>query len=159
MFDEEGRCGVAIWGDDPTTRELDGAQQNESLELVIVNEAGHRQAEYVTLQGFDKYTDDGLWIVELNSANSIPAEYGIIGAYPNPFNNRTRLTYGLVGEAEIDIALYDLAGRRIATLAKERQQAGVHAVTIDGSNLASGIYIVQLNTGEKSVQYKITLLK
>ena len=61
------------------------------------------------------------------------------------------------------VEVYDIAGREVRAHSRAPLQgyypAGVHEVTFDGSDLASGIYIVRLNTGNYVGVQKMVLLK
>jgi hypothetical protein len=46
--------------------------------------------------------------------------------------------------ANIEIKVYDMAGREVAKILNERQSAGFHTVQLDASSLASGIYVYRL---------------
>ena len=61
--------------------------------------------------------------------------------------------------ANIKIALYDLSGRQVADLMDNKLQAGQHSLTIDGENLSSGVYVVQLQAEGKVSKRKLTLIK
>ncbi|MFO7609814.1 MAG: hypothetical protein R6X35_11585 [Candidatus Krumholzibacteriia bacterium] len=85
-------------------------------------------------------------------------------ASPNPFNPRTRIGYSIAEAGHVLLGVYDLAGRRVATLIDEVRPAGADAVEwwgTDGSgrSLPAGVYAVRLVTGEGVRTEKITLLK
>lgn len=71
--------------------------------------------------------------------------------YPNPFNPQTTIRYGLPQAAHVTLAVYDLAGRRVATLFDGPRPAGEHAAVWDGRTAAgtpapSGAYLYRLTT-------------
>jgi type IX secretion system substrate protein len=70
-----------------------------------------------------------------------PADYFVSQNYPNPSNPNSKIDYQLPFDAKVTIKLYDLLGREVAAPVDKLQQAGYYTETIDGSNLASGIYI------------------
>jgi len=78
---------------------------------------------------------------------------------PNPFNPMTTVAFVLPNSGHVRIDVYDLAGRRVQTLVDGNRDAGRHEVTLDGSGLASGIYMVRMDSGDVSVSKRITLLK
>jgi len=156
---ENGVCGIAVWGDDLTTPEIDGALVGASLEMSLLDENGSHPVQFETFAGNGLYQIDGLWVVELKDITMLPDEFGIVSAYPNPFNNQTYVTYNLSDAAQVDMALFDLSGRRVMDIATGPRSAGQYAFTIDGVNLASGIYIVQLEANGDVSRSKITLMK
>ncbi|UCC81093.1 MAG: T9SS type A sorting domain-containing protein [Candidatus Zixiibacteriota bacterium] len=89
----------------------------------------------------------------------LPLEFGIDGAYPNPFNARTIINYSLPEKADITIAVYNLLGQKVATLFDGAQQPGQHKVTWDASDYPSGVYLARLQSGDRSENIKLVLLK
>ena len=70
-------------------------------------------------------------------------------AYPNPFADYTTISYTLTEDVPVKLALYSLQGQQLEVLVDEKQVAGVHAVPLNGSSLAKGIYIYRLQTGNQ----------
>ena len=79
--------------------------------------------------------------------------------YPNPFNPETTIRYVLPRAAEIDLAVFNLTGQRVATLVEGRQSAGEHTATFRGDNLASGVYFYRLRSGATELTQRMILLK
>jgi len=110
---------------------------------------------------------DDLKAVELGLATSnedelaldIPNEVKLDQNYPNPFNPSTNITFGLPQRSNVNITVYDLLGRKVATVFSGAKAQGFHSVQFDASNLASGIYIYQLRTDLGVVSKRMTLLK
>ena len=89
-----------------------------------------------------------------------------LAAYPNPFNPQTRLSFELPRAGEVTLNIYDVAGRKVATLLQGHQPAGPGSVTWDGRDrsgrsLGSGLYLARLElAGSGVVQVtKMSLLK
>jgi len=91
--------------------------------------------------------------------NLIPAELTLHQNYPNPFNPSTTIRYGLPTDAYAKLILYDILGNEIETLVSEKKSAGTYEVTVNGSNLANGIYIYRLQAGNSVQLRKMILLK
>ncbi len=66
---------------------------------------------------------------------------------PNPFASQAVLRYALPSAEQVRIEVVDVMGRRVAVLADARQEAGRYAVMLDGSTLASGVYVVTIRAG------------
>ncbi|MBS1262682.1 MAG: hypothetical protein MAG453_02044 [Calditrichaeota bacterium] len=88
-----------------------------------------------------------------------PATFVTLDAYPNPFNTTATVRYTLAKPGEVTLDVYDLLGRRVASLADGLRAPGAHTVTFDASSLASGPYFLRLTAGERSATRKITLAK
>ena len=153
---EDGAAGIAVGGDDPTTEPIDGALAGESLEIRLAD--GSRLTTEV-VQGEMSYRTNGLTVVKLGDVVATPVEFGIVSAYPNPFNSLTRIGYSLAEAGIVDVAVYDLSGRRVAELASGARESGVHSLTFDASGLSSGVYLVKLESAGQVARQKLTLVK
>ena len=85
--------------------------------------------------------------------------YQLMQNYPNPFNPSTVIRYGLPRDGFVTLKVYDILGRKVATLVNEYEAAGSYNVTFNASNLASGIYIYQLKSGDFVANKKLILMK
>lgn len=119
---------------------------------------------------FQKSADDqsGSFVGEwMNSGESFeegleaaaPAEFALMGSYPNPFNPTTTLQFTLPEASKVLLTVYDVNGRLTATVVNGYRDAGLHAVTFDGSGLASGIYLYRLEAGQFTANGKMVLMK
>jgi len=91
--------------------------------------------------------------------SEIPAEYCLHGAYPNPFNPSTTISYQLAENSQVYLSVYDIAGREIADLVNEYKPAGNHEITFNANDLTSGVYFVRLEAGEFRQVQKVVLMK
>ncbi|MDO9693581.1 MAG: FlgD immunoglobulin-like domain containing protein [Candidatus Latescibacteria bacterium] len=83
---------------------------------------------------------------------------------PNPFNPSTTITFTLPERLPVRLAVYDVNGRQVVTLAKGMLPAGPHAFTWDGRNdhgkaVASGLYFCRLTAGTRQETSKMTLVR
>jgi hypothetical protein len=85
--------------------------------------------------------------------------FNIAHNYPNPFNARTIINYSLPEETDITIAIYNLLGQKVATLFDGAQQPGEHNLTWDASAFPSGLYFARIQSGDRSENIKMVLLK
>ena len=96
---------------------------------------------------------------QLDPVREIPSEYALSGAYPNPFNPMTTIRYELPEASFVKLTVYDLAGHEVARLVSGWREAGVQEVTLDASNLASGVYVYRLTAGDFTASGKMALIK
>jgi photosystem II stability/assembly factor-like uncharacterized protein len=68
--------------------------------------------------------------------------------YPNPFISKTVISYDLKATNEVGLSIYDLIGRKVATLVKEQQQAGRYEVEWNAEGMTPGIYFCELKAGQ-----------
>lgn len=79
--------------------------------------------------------------------------------YPNPFNPRTAISYQLSAVSFVNLRVYNMLGRVIATLANVEQPPGRYQVTFDAGNLSSGVFFYRLQAGNFVDTKKLVLLK
>lgn len=99
-------------------------------------------------------------ITPLHADPDIPTQVGLGYNYPNPFNPETVIPVDLPMEDRIRLAVFDVLGRQVALLADGVRSAGRQEFRFDGRGLASGVYIVRLETGDGHTSVRrMTLLK
>ena len=79
--------------------------------------------------------------------------------YPNPFNPSTKIKYSIPQNSFVKIALHDILGSELKTLVSETVQPGTYEITVDGSDLSSGMYFIRLSSGNIQKTLKISLIK
>ncbi|OGC92247.1 MAG: hypothetical protein A2W25_09995 [candidate division Zixibacteria bacterium RBG_16_53_22] len=97
-------------------------------------------------------------------SSPLPYDAKLNQNYPNPFNGSTVISFTLPGATNLNLAIYDLAGRKVRTLLAGYQEAGHTSVTWDGKdengrNVSSGIYFYNLKAGDISMTRKMNYLK
>ncbi|MBT7788972.1 MAG: T9SS type A sorting domain-containing protein [Calditrichaeota bacterium] len=155
---KDGRSGIAVWGDDITTSEIDGALEGQVYSLVVNEDNRNYTTEFEIIKGDGHYTPNGFEAVNLLEI-SAPDEFGIVSAFPNPFNHSTNISYNLPETDHLSIALFDLHGRMVTDLVSGEISAGQHIITLDGKSLSSGVYIIQLESSNMLAKQKVTLIR
>ena len=104
-----------------------------------------------------------LTVVEPNAAPGriaeTPDSFGIVSIYPNPFNATVVVGYRLTVVGEVSLRLYDVTGRLVKMVVDGEQMAGKHRAVIDGSSLASGVYLARLEAAGKVDVRKVVCVK
>lgn len=96
--------------------------------------------------------------------SEIPVRTAFHGCFPNPFNPQTTFNFDLATETEVNIEIFDLAGRRVKHLVNKKYLAGTHQISWQGGDdqgrrLASGTYLVRTLLGDELTLTKVSLLK
>jgi len=100
-----------------------------------------------------------------SGGGSVPAEFVLRNNYPNPFNGSTTIIVDAPGEQVIDVAVYDLLGRRVRTLYRGKSRAGANffewsdGLNDSGTRVSSGVYICRLATYGFTGSRKILYIK
>jgi hypothetical protein len=123
MCDAEPECTYAWFGWQATETERAGGWMNQTTN------------EWGMLQFVGAVSNEG------NPGNPVAVA---LGNYPNPFRASTTVVYDLDRDGAIEVAVFDLLGRRVAVLDEGPRTAGQHTVSFDGNGLASGLYVVRL---------------
>lgn len=89
----------------------------------------------------------------------VPETFSLDQNYPNPFNPATRIVYSLPTDSKIRLEVFDLLGRKVASLIDGFVHAGEHAVDFNASHLVSGVYIYRLSAQNLVISKKMTLIK
>lgn len=94
-----------------------------------------------------------------NPGLNIPSDYKLEQNYPNPFNPTTTIYYDIPKSSDVKIVVYDMLGHEVMTLVNEQKNAGRYSVVMDGTDLASGIYMYRISAGAYTDTRKMTLIK
>ena len=127
------------------------------------------------------YTDSGwnftdTWMIDAEYNNGYPTlKWQVYGVgidetmipqtslldqnYPNPFNPTTTIGYDLSKMSNIELVIYDIAGRKVKTLFTGNKCAGHHKIIWDASNLSSGVYFYRLKTDNYIETKKMVFMK
>ncbi len=94
----------------------------------------------------------------------LPRAVAFTGAVPNPFNPATSLVFRLPADSAVELAIFDVSGRRIRSLLTGRLAAGPHAVPWKGRddagrNVASGTYFARLTVNGVSSVKSMALVR
>ena len=87
-----------------------------------------------------------------------PNTFRLLPAYPNPFNPRTIIPFETSSASTVRITVYDILGRAVTTLVDGEMVAGRHEAVLDGSQLASGVYLIRLEAGGATYDTRKVLL-
>ena len=109
--------------------------------------------------GFWYLPGQKLMTVEEQVEGTVPTQYRLEQNYPNPFNPTTTITFDVPALHQVELAVYDVIGRRVALLVDGVLAAGRHEATWQAGKLPSGTYFYRLTAGAFSQTKVLTLLK
>lgn len=112
-------------------------------------------------------TGDGIELVWVNenptgfiaAGTSGPATPALSQNYPNPFNPSTRIRYVLADRRPVSLSIFDVTGRKVATLVNQTQNAGEHTVEWNAQGFPTGMYFCRLVAGDYRDAKKLVLQK
>jgi hypothetical protein len=93
-----------------------------------------------------------------------PQQYALFQNYPNPFNPSTEIKFQIPVAGFVQLKLYDVLGREVATLVNEWKGAGSYTISFDIRNspfgiLPSGVYFYRINVNKFTDMKKAILLR
>ena len=117
-----------------------------------------RSAGATTKSGFGKD------MLAVDGVVDLPTEFALKNNYPNPFNPTTNIAFDLPESTDVTLEVYDMMGRRVATLISGQLNAGRYEATWNarsdsGSMVASGVYIYRLRAGNFESVKQMVLMK
>ena len=113
---------------------------------------------YRFINGAMKFVDEIPTGIQ-NTVNSVPEVYSLSQNYPNPFNPVTQLEFGISKLGFVSLKVYDLLGKEVAVLVNEKLSPGIYKATFNGSNFASGVYFVRMESGDFRDIKRMVLIK
>jgi len=93
------------------------------------------------------------------AAEDSPASFTLAHNHPNPFNPSTVIAFNQAETSAANLSVYDLAGRKVATLVDGMMERGQHNVTFDAGQLASGLYFYTLTANGQALTQKMVLTR
>ena len=96
--------------------------------------------------------------------DGLPSVLSLRANHPNPFNPRTTIHFELPHSGAVDLAVFDVAGRRVATLASGAMEPGRYDVAWEGRDdsglpVSGGLYFYRLVADGKTLTKKMVMLK
>jgi len=88
-----------------------------------------------------------------------PLRFGLNQIYPNPFNGKAVIRYGLAKSGDVNLSVYDLSGRLVRTLQEGEAAPGRYSLTWNAAGLPSGVYVVKLEAGGNQFYAKAALIR
>jgi hypothetical protein len=151
-FDENGVL-YGIKGSGPTVSDLFTININTG-EGTLVGSVG-----LMALTGL-AFAETGFVVsVDGSDDKTIPTEFSLSQNYPNPFNPETTIKFSIPISSFVTLKLYDVIGNEVKTLVNNQKSAGQYEVTLNASDLSSGIYFYKLEVGSFVETKKMVLLK
>ncbi|MDG5767619.1 endo-1,4-beta-xylanase [Balneolales bacterium ANBcel1] len=139
--------GITTWGFRPP-----GWRPQHEMWLVREDGSERPAMEWLRQYLAGEWTDS-----EINRES--PQAFHLSQNYPNPFNPATTIRYELPESAHVTLEVFDMLGRRVATLVNEPRASGQHQATFDATNLSSGMYLYRLQAGDVIRTKKMMLVK
>lgn len=106
-----------------------------------------------------RFTEAGGSIGIQQVSSNVPSEFGLKQNYPNPFNPETNIQFSVPVNGAVELKIYDMLGKEVATLVNSELTAGVYNYKFNAANLSSGVYFYTLKAGEYRETKRMLLVR
>jgi hypothetical protein len=113
---------------------------------------------FMTETGLDAYYTADVTFSTNAEGGSVTPQQMAIGVSANPLTSAGAVSIDLPAPARADLAVYDMSGRRVATLCNEDLAAGSHSFGLQELNLEAGTYLFNLFSGNGIATTKAVLV-
>ena len=97
--------------------------------------------------------------VGIEEVGGVANTFSIQQNYPNPFNGQTTINYSVQTGSDIEIEVYNVLGKKVATLVDQYHTSGNYRTEFNGINLPNGLYFAHLKAGDYNQSIKMKLLR
>jgi len=129
---------------------------HQYFDLQLIVRKQHRANDSIS---FTFQARVGLGVADEENALLLSQKIWLFQNYPNPFNPVTNIQFFLPKAGPVKIEVFDVTGKKMATILNSQKPAGSYSIEFDGSNLASGIYFYHLQAGQFVDVKKMILMK
>ncbi len=154
--------------DEEVTLRMEGAERLPAgYEALLIREATGERFRPGEAARFTPRAEDERLLLIVGAASSVeetaqevaPSESKLIGSYPNPFRSEATIAYAVSKPSRVRLTVYDVLGRKVATLVDEEQGAGRRKATLRAGGLASGVYVFRLRIGDHVETGRLVLVR
>lgn len=146
FFGEAGMFTAQIAADGVTKMGINNTQAQHNWKFIIN-----------LMRYLDGYDPISVSTPEIDTEQ--PIGFNLQQNYPNPFNPTTRIGFSVPESGWVNIDVYDISGRKVATVADRYFPAGSHFVSFSAENLSSGVYVYRMTTAAFTQNHKMILAK
>jgi hypothetical protein len=79
-----------------------------------------------------------------------PNTYGLAQNFPNPFNPSTTIDFSIKTAGHVELIVFNTLGQTVAKVVDNQMPAGVHSITFQANNLASGVYFYRITVSNSA---------
>jgi len=106
-----------------------------------------------------QFTTSSIHSTPVDSEIDLPESVSLAQNYPNPFNPATTISFELDSAQQVNLAIFDMTGRKVQQLVLESRGPGRHEVRWDAARYSSGAYLYRLQVGSQIRTKTMILMK
>jgi hypothetical protein len=85
--------------------------------------------------------------------------FDLLNAYPNPFNNSTKIRFWTPSQGRVTVRIFNTAGQLIQTIENRQTKRGLNSIKWDAAGFSSGLYFYAVSIGQVHKYGKVVLIK
>ena len=97
--------------------------------------------------------------IKIDEESEVPKRFSLNKIYPNPFNPSLKIEIEVENASEVKLTIFNLNGTSVDTRNVSFIESGVHEIVWAPNQIASGIYILKIDSKNHSLSQKITFIK
>ncbi|MFH1502447.1 MAG: C25 family cysteine peptidase [Candidatus Eisenbacteria bacterium] len=142
----------------PFVLTIAGLPSDDTVELDITISTGSRYDTWDVVTLVLDLSQTGI------EEGELPLAFALRQNYPNPFRSGTTIAFGLPAPSDVRIDVYNVAGRKVATVLNDEMPTGWHAATWDGrdsagNDVSAGMYFYRIEAGSRAASRKMILVR
>jgi hypothetical protein len=158
--DEKDVIGIGVnWGNIHTNNKVSYCINPENKTLINV----HREAFerlYYSLSGESEAVRSMKHLLESILDLNVPRQFSLSQNCPNPFNPKTKIQFALPEDQNVTLKVYNLLGKEVKVLIDHQPyETGIHTISLNEEDLASGVYIYRIVTEKWNTYRKMLVVK
>ncbi len=165
VLDGKGYHSIIARTDDPITEMTDGFIKGNEITFKLWDKSEdvvYSNIEATHILGDQKFNPLGTFMGDLKVSslgigdNGIPKANYLDQNFPNPFSERTRISYGIAEDADVTLSVYDISGRLVMVLQNSHLPAGKYFIEMKKESLEPGIYYYSIEVIGSSTRFRDT---
>ncbi len=123
------------------------------------------QSLVYTVENVFKKETDPSFVFDWMPLSSVSFDFGTLAVgnannsklsvYPNPFADQVTIAYDLKAGSDVNVTIYDATGRTVKNITKANQKSGINQMTVETSDLKTGIYFYSLKSASGEITGKL----
>ncbi|MCF7811938.1 S8 family peptidase [bacterium] len=150
----DGKCGVAIWGNEPS--------EMPTIKLFLCKNKMITEPKLNLIMGCDRFEPNALAVMDIEidqlSKDAMNQKFSV-SARPDPFNNQFSVDYKTTSGKPVFVSVYDLTGRRIEKRREVCLSGGTGSILFSTTTWSGGSYIVKVESNGLTRQLVVKHLK
>lgn len=131
----------------------------EFLDSTATLGSWYYRLKHVDLDSTEHFTEPILVTIVVSVGEKPPHTFRLLQNYPNPFNPVTTMEFEVADAGVVTLRVYDVGGREVALLLREKKSPGRYSVQWIASDIPSGVYFYRLDAGGVSETKKLLLIR